>query len=295
MYEKILVPLDGSMASEEVLPYAQEMAGRLGSEVTLICVTESAKGMYDHMWQGYLNKTLAAVKQGARQYIPQDEERDIRIKSNLLSGDPADEIVGFADTENVGLILMSARGQSGGDTRWNIGSVAIKVLRATTKPVGLIRIKGTPPDLRDIERRVLIPLDGSKCAEQIIPYVKKFAAMRQAKIILLQVMGASYGMQSAEGFTVINYETAEMDGIKNNAQRYLSGVENEMKKEGLNIQTEIRVGNAADEIIKIADDMNITIIAMTTHGRSGISRWAFGSVTNRVLQGGYHPMLIVRC
>ena len=68
-----------------------------------------------------------------------------------------------------------------------------------------------------------------------------------------------------------------------------------MKKEGLDIKTEIRVGNAADEIIKVADDLNITIIAMTTHGRSGISRWAFGSVTNRVLLGGYHPMLIVRC
>jgi len=295
MYQRILVPLDGSAAGEEVLPYAEEIAGRLGSQIILACVTESPQETDNQLWSSYLEKMVAATRHGAKDFIPEGEKRRIKVSSALLSGNPAQEIIEYADKQDISLILMSARGESAADTRWNLGSVADKVLRATTRPVALIRIRGTPPDRRNITRRVLVPLDGSKCAEQIIPYVQEFAAKRTAEIFLLQVVEASYGMWSPEGYSVIGYGGTQVDEIKSGVEKYLKSIELSLKKKGLRVKTVVRVGVVADEIIKAADDIKATIVAMTTHGRTGLTRWAFGSVTDRVLHGGYHPMILVRC
>jgi len=294
MYQKILVPLDGSAAGEEVISYAEEMAGRLGSEVILACITESPKEKYTRMWHSYLEKMEAATRKGARDFIPEGEKGKIKVRSTLLTGNAADNIVEYANKEDVGLILMSAQDQSGGDTHWKLGNVANKVLRATTRPVALIRIKDSPPDLRNVTRTVLVPLDGSKGAEQIIPYVEKFAARRPAQVVLLHVVESSYGEWSKDGFTVVDYESSRMESITTLIKAYLGTVEEQLMEKGLHVRSELRVGTAADEIIKAADEINATIVAMSTHARSGLTRWAFGSVPDQVLHGGHHPMLLVR-
>jgi nucleotide-binding universal stress UspA family protein len=85
-----------------------------------------------------------------------------------------------------------------------------------------------------------------------------------------------------------------MESIMTLIKAYLGTIEERMKNKGLHIRSEVRVGTAADEIIKAADEINATIVAMSTHARSGLTRWAFGNVPDQVLHGGHHPMLLVR-
>jgi nucleotide-binding universal stress UspA family protein len=298
MYEKILVPLDGSELAEVALPYAEELAGRLGSEVTLIYVNELNKDPYQHMHQFYLQKIVEATKQGAGRYSDKSVGRQaVQIKSVILPGHPAEEIVGYTDKENISLIVMATHGQSG-LKRWALGSVADKVVRATTRPVLLIRAKGARADVREkgILRKALVPLDGSKVGETAVPFIEGIASKLQAEVILLQVLARGYEV----GYDYVALTERQMESDKAIATNYLNDVGIRLKKKGIAVATEVRLGievragNVADEIIKFADELQADIVAMSTHGRSGVSRRVFGSVAERVLREGDIPLLLVR-
>jgi nucleotide-binding universal stress UspA family protein len=85
-----------------------------------------------------------------------------------------------------------------------------------------------------------------------------------------------------------------MEQIKKKVMDYLKKTGENLKSKGATVKIKVRTGSPADEIIEVADEINANLIAMSTHGRSGISRWAFGSVTDRALRGGTKPMLLVR-
>ena len=96
MYEKILVPLDGSEVAEIALPYAEELAGRLGSEVTLMSVSRSAKEQNQRVCWSYLQKTVEATKEEAKRYLEKPAGEAIKVESAILVGVPAEEIVDYA-------------------------------------------------------------------------------------------------------------------------------------------------------------------------------------------------------
>lgn len=276
MFEKILVPLDGSKLAEVALPYAEELAGRLGSEITLLSVSESAQAPEYHKHQIYLGKIIESTKHHAQKYREQSEDKEIKTELEVLVGHPAEEILSYADQADIGLIIMATHGRSG-ITRWAVGSVADKVVRATKSPVALIRAKGAWPDMRKkgILNKTLVPLDGSIESEAVIPYIKELAYKLKTEVTLLQVV-------------------AEPDDASADVESYLEKMVNLLKSEDITINYEIRVGAAAEEIIKLADEASVDMIAMSTHGRSGISRWTLGSVADRVLQAGNTPILLVR-
>lgn len=295
MYEKILVPLDGSALAEVALPYAEELAGRLGSEVTLAYVSESAEDQYQHMHQFYIQKIVETTKQGAERYLEKPQGRTIKVKSAILFGNPAEKIVDYADKEDVGLIVMATHGQSG-IRRWALGSVADKVVRATQRPVVLIRAKGSRPDVREkgILNRALVPLDGSKEGEVIIPYIKELASKLRAEVILLQVIAIGYQAITAEGYEYVMFSEQQMASDKAFAKGYLDKVGARLRRKGVAAKSEVRFGNAAEEIINLAGKIHADVVAMSTHGRSGVGRWVFGSVSERVLHEGGTPLLLVR-
>ena len=78
------------------------------------------------------------------------------------------------------------------------------------------------------------------------------------------------------------------------AEDYLGGIADRLKQKGINARSEVRFGNSAEEIILFADELSADTVAMSTHGRSGIARWAMGSVADRVLRRGNTPLLLVR-
>jgi len=295
MYEKILVPLDGSELAEVDLPYAEELAGRLGSEGTLLYVSESAEDRY-HRMPIYMQEMAKATKRNAERYLEKPEGKAIKVESTVLVGHPADEIVAYADKEDIGLIVMATHGRSG-IKRLALGSVAEKIVRTARQPVALIRAKGARPDVREkgMLKKALVPLDGSKESEASIPYIEELASKLKAEVVLFQVLEPTrYVYAGGAGAAKTPYTEKEMAPLKASAGDYLKKVAGGLEGKGITTRYEVRVGTAAEEIIKLADELYVDMVAMSTHGRSGISRWAFGSVADKVLHAGNTPLLLVR-
>jgi len=150
-----------------------------------------------------------------------------------------------------------------------------------------------------VEEKILVPLDGSKVGEAALPCVydliAKLVPTVNVEITLIQVLSSlSHYIAAGEETTRVPYTAQELEKMKEHALLYLQRIEEEMKKIGVATRTVAVVGDAADEIIKEATRMNADIIAMSSHGRSGLSRWAFGSVTDKVLRGGQRPVLVIK-
>ena len=106
MYEKILFPLDGSELAEVALPYAEELAGRLGSEVTLVYVREPDGDQSPHMYQCYMRDMVETTKHGAEKNLGKLVAKEIKVDSVILAGDPAEQIVEYADKKHFNLIVI---------------------------------------------------------------------------------------------------------------------------------------------------------------------------------------------
>jgi len=147
--------------------------------------------------------------------------------------------------------------------------------------------------------RILVPLDGSKVGEAAVPYIEelvsKLSPEVKVEITLFQVVSSlTHYVVAGEVSARIPYTEKEMEQIKREAMDYLDKAGENLRGKGAIVKIKVGTGSAAEEIIKTAGEINADLIAMSTHGRSGLSRWAFGSVTDRVLRGGNKPVLIVR-
>jgi len=146
--------------------------------------------------------------------------------------------------------------------------------------------------------RILVPLDGSKVAELVLPYIDRFlsslAPGRKVEVILFHVLSPTYYVVAGEASAPVSYTEAETEQIRNKTMDYLDKAGEGLRSKGAIVNCRVGVGKAAEEIIKATDETNSDLVAMATHGRSGFTRWAFGSVTDRVLRGGRSPILMVR-
>ena len=147
--------------------------------------------------------------------------------------------------------------------------------------------------------KILVPLDGSKVGEAALPYVTDLVANLlpepKVEVTLMQVLSSlSRYIVAGEETVRIPYTEQEMEQMKKKAIEYLTKAGEALRKKGATIKVKVAVGSPADEIIKAADEIKVDIIAMSSHGRSGFSRWAFGSVADKVLHGGNKPVLVVK-
>ena len=148
--------------------------------------------------------------------------------------------------------------------------------------------------------RILIPLDGSKVAEVALPYIEELVSKvtpgLEVEVTLFQVVSplTQQTVAGVEG-APLHYAATKMEETKKKAMDYLDKAGEGLRSKGAIVKCKVGVGeDAAEEIIKAADEIDAGFIAMSTHGRSGLSRWAFGSVTDRVLRGGNRPVIMVR-
>jgi nucleotide-binding universal stress UspA family protein len=147
--------------------------------------------------------------------------------------------------------------------------------------------------------KILVPLDGSKVAEASLPNVEdlvvRMAPKTKIEVTLLQVItNLTYNVLTAEEEAQIPYNEADLKQIKQNALEYLEKIAAPLRAKRIDVKTMISVGNAAEEIIKAAQKTGANVIAMSTHGYSGIKRWALGSVADKVLHSSEIPVLTVR-
>lgn len=150
---------------------------------------------------------------------------------------------------------------------------------------------------------ILVPLDGSKLGEAAIPFIDQIilgaSESRKIEIILLQVVQEEkdvvIGVMDA-GVAHVPYTAAEKEEIKKSTTVYLDKIGASFNKYSMvTIKTVVRFGSdIAGEILKVSDELNVDLVAISTHGRSGISRWAYGSVADKILRGGNTPVFMVR-
>lgn len=313
MYRRMLVPLDGSELSEVVLPYAKGLAGRLDLDVVLLYVQSPGEDETVPLYRAYIEHRAEIVKrqaEGVQQGTGAGPEcKAVEVRGELAAGYPAEEILRFADENDISLILMATHGRSG-IRRWVMGSVADKVLHASNVPVWLVRAGVTEKIAYDTwsMRTILVPLDGSELAEAVLPHVEALAKQRGTEpvdVVLLRVCeptALGYYPPSARFETTsgavhmtpqeyVRRETAKQKAL---TEQYLAGAERRLKDAGLSVRSEVRVGDAAEQIVDYANTTPFNLIVMSTHARSGLSRWAYGSVATKVLQRASSPIFLVR-
>jgi nucleotide-binding universal stress UspA family protein len=151
--------------------------------------------------------------------------------------------------------------------------------------------------------RILVPLDGSKVGEAALAYVEelvsKLAPETEVEITLFQVISSlTPSVVAGETRASLPYTKQEMEQIKKKAIDYLGEAGKGLESKGAVVRTKVKTKMGmvivAEEIIKAASEINAGLIAISTHGSSGLTRWAFGSVTDKVLRGANVPVLMVR-
>ena len=299
MYKRMLVPLDGCEQCEVVFPYAKELAGRLDLDVILLHVSTPEERELAPLHWAYIERKAEIIKRLSEE-VQQNTGigpggKAVQVRGELVVGYPAGEILRYVEENDVDLILMASHGRSGiGCRRFVLGGVAEKVLHESTVPVWLVRA-GIPEEIvydKWPRKTMVVPLDGSELAEAVLPHVEALAKQRGAEpvdMVLLRVLETVEPKASEE--------LTHMVAAKRRAQaeEYLAGVvEKRLKDAGLTVRSEVRVGKPAEQIIDYADATPFSLIMMSTHARSGISRWAYGSVALRVLHTASRPMLLVR-
>ena len=153
-------------------------------------------------------------------------------------------------------------------------------------------------------KKILIPLDGSKLGETALHYVEDLiitlSAEDKMEITLIQVLPPlipHFPVNDGE-LPEIHLTEGDIEPMKEEALAYLDQAGKTLRDKGVIVKCKVLVGHAsfssAEEIIKVEDDMNADLVAMSTHGRRGLSRWIFGSNTEKVLRAGNVPVLVVR-
>jgi nucleotide-binding universal stress UspA family protein len=299
MVSRILVPLDGSKLSENILPYARWLVKELKLPVELLhAVDPDIVSLLVNPSEGrYAPDIEAVMKRKAVEYLAPvaaslPEPRAARCRVEV--GRPAEVIVARAAADPNTLIAMATHGRSEVQ-RWLLGSVAHKVLLTTSSPLLLVRPDGKFENLRVAPlERLIVPLDGSDLAERALPYAGALAKKLGLEISLAQVYSFD-GMihNSLDGY-VPDWERLR-ETIKRETQSYLDQVSDRLTRTGVRqLSTAVLRGEPAEEIIKLARRTPHSLVVMCTHGRSGIGRLLLGSVTDRVVRHSGDPVLVIR-
>ena len=315
MYRNVVVLLDGSELAEGVLPHVIEVIRERSSHVHLLSVSPVARGVAPTGVDVHASSTdvpaeRSRIQRELVEYLRFVAQRLEPVAANVWLavryGRPADEILTFVGDVGADLIAMSTHGRSG-ISRWVFGNVADRVLRGAACPVLLVRAGGDAGGAEGAEgaviaplpyQRILVPLDGSELAEQIVPYVKALVRSNQTRVHLASVLTSGRADRTVTLLTShppgLQLATTGLEYTQVQLQTYLRSVAAALREQGAVVHVAIRRGSPADEVLACAVEIEADLIAMTTHGSSGASRWVYGSVAGKVLQGANNPVLLVR-
>ena len=307
MYTRILTPLDGSGVSEQVLPYAQSLALGLSLPLTLLYAIEPELLTIPRTLNPSLHvHDMVANRLGqAGRYAEPVAERlrrdGLSVNIEIPQSEPAAAIVEEAAKDPGTLITMSSHGRSG-LARWWMGSVTDKVLHLTNNP--LLVIHATPGQQAEAEssfQRMTVPVDGSELAESILPHAVYLSAAMNLAIDLVQVNPSrdDYYRSLSVGPSEVARVTPSYEEYINivdaEAEGYLAELKGRLTQQGAaSVETHLMHGPPADTIADLAASASNNLVAMTTHGRSGVGRMVLGSVAERVVRQSGDPVLLVR-
>ncbi len=285
MLEKILVPLDGTDEAKEILPYVTQLAKCLEVPLALHTVVDLHRfelpsslslAQIEANLLVHANDHLASVARSV-------QEEGVLVSTSTSLGNSAEEILRIAKEEGYGLIAMATHARNL-VARALLGSVTDKVVHSSEVPVLVI----TPEKARQHHgsdgatlSSVVVPLDGSELAERSLPHVEYLAQTLSLDVVLVRAVSGTY----PAAFPV--------EELERQASEYLDRVARRLRDRGVNVKTQVLYGAAAPAVGQFAQDNPQSIIVITTHGRSGITRWLMGSVAEALIRSSGDPVMVV--
>lgn len=258
MYSTVLVALDGSKNAERALAAVEPLLAVPKTRTFLVQARPETAP--DQEARAYLEGLASKLS-----------SRGIRAVADVLRGDPATAVVAAAERRKADLVAFASHGE-GGLASWVFGSVAQKILRASSK--ALLLARSLEPEPAAI-RRVLVPLDGSVGAEAILPHAVAAARAWNARVVLLHILRPEEGRPDRE---------------KRRMEARFDQIARGQKK--LEVESLIDEGDSAARILHHAERRPGTLVALGSHGRTAVSRWRYGSVAEKILQAAKIPLLV---
>ena len=296
MFENILVPLDGSQLAELALQPALTIGRQIGATITLLTipvhkqvVLPSTAGYTPPVYEPSVNHAQKREEEYLASIRQDNMTDEIDINSKVVAGDVAGNIVDIATSQDVNLIVMTTHGYSG-FTRWMLGSVTERVLRGAPCPVLVIRRAGQI-------KKAMITLDGSRLAEQALSPGLEVGRYLDCQTTLLRVDQGEKLSSVEMGFLEVASSELCQELAQNDADRvsyYLDCVVDKFKTPDIPLDRAVVSGKPADCILEFIEERQIDLVSIATHGYSGLRRWAYGSVTEKILRKADCAMLVVR-
>lgn len=282
MYEKIIVPLDGSEQAEFVLPYVEKLAGTFNSSIDLIAVSANHDTTNIHLLQKY----LAGIADGIT-------GKGLKTSSTYLPGNPGEDIINYANKNADALLALASYGGSG-VSHWLLGDLTSKLITRTNTPVLLVPEKQHPQNVKEPEfLRIVVPLDGSPQGATAMPYARVMAQKTGSKLFLVNVVTSVYKSYGAVKYAS-DFEKQLAETLHKEAREYFNTLTPELEREKIAFKADIISGSPADSILRYAEENNADLIAISTHGRSGVKRFIMGSVTQQIIHSSDLPILVIR-
>ncbi len=280
---KYLVPLDGSQTGEAALPWAKYLEAKEDVEFELLRCYHPLSSVYtypDFATPPPVPYDLSGFVRHSEKYLNlvAKEHELSRVKTTVREGDAAEIILEQCKSDDVDAILMSSHGR-GGLGRWLLGSVATKVVRASEKPVFIVRPTEDGEQQPSL-KKILVCLDGSKLAEHSLAPALQLARQFSSEVVLFR------GVEFTP-YPVANIQSALQQEI-DESKSYLDAIVE--KNPDLKITPKVEVAQVVDGILSAAQDCDLVVL--TSHGLGGFERWLLGSVAEKVLHRTKTPMLV---
>ena len=294
---QIMVPLDGSEFAEQALGWAYAVASRTGACVHLVKVQapepHTAEAFFFNVQadtatriadQNYLDTTSIAA-----------QHCDVSVVPALLRGRVVDALAAYCAEQDIDLVVMTTHGRGGLSRAW-LGSVADELVRRINIPLMLLRPSAKAPMCGKGFHldNILIPLDRSEESERAIEPALALGQLTGAHYTLLEVLPPLTLVPVPE-VTPIAMQQTDHDELRARAAAYLDTVAERLRAHGHRVDTAVVIQpQCAAGILEQAASTDTSLIAMATHGRSGLQRLALGSVADKVLRGTTVPLLLLR-
>jgi nucleotide-binding universal stress UspA family protein len=278
VFERILVPLDGSELAGAILAQVRRILSYRDAEVLLVRAVSVPPRLDRSAVElpGILQAQAAKYLEGIARML---SEQGAKVRTVTRLGYAEDVILDVAAEERVSLIVMSTHGRSG-FSRWALGSVAEKVFRASRVPVVLVRsfaevgAGAAPVASGELAlRKILVPIDASDTSLEVVPPALELARLFGSHVVLLHVWDG---------------------GVCTVPVPQVTRAEEQFRIGGVTVESLIKQGDPAVQILDTCLGQKADLIAMTTYARAGISKWMVGSVTEKVLRASTVPLLVVR-
>lgn len=308
MFTRILVPLDGSERAEQAVPVAACIAREARGTVILVQVTGLPSNFFTegkYPSQMYSDHMIEEGKARASNYLEtvgkKPELEGLKTEVRVEFGDAAQSILAAVEPLGADLIVMCSHGYTG-FKRWALGSVAHKIIPHCSVPVLVLR-DGGPTLSAKPEVYALVALDGSPMSEEVLaPVIQLVAALAPSEQKTLHLTHVVELPMTYGGVRMSAYVEQMREEAKRRSHAYLAAIAQRLTKDdapGLTVTTSLAVNvDVAEALVQVAEQEllgggHFDLVAMATHGRSGLQRLLMGSVTDHMMSATNLPMLVV--